>query len=198
MSQEIEIEFKNMLTKEEFHRLCESFAVTGFTEQVNHYFETPLFSLKETGSALRIRAKSGTYTLTLKQPAANGLLETHQIITKEEAERMMQTGEIVLGAVHDQLLSLQIPISQLNYYGRLATKRAEMIYENGTLVFDHSFYFQQDDYELEYEVQDEERGKQSFLQLLEQHHIPVRPTKNKVQRFFLAKQNASLGTSKER
>ncbi|GAA3329560.1 hypothetical protein GCM10020331_078120 [Ectobacillus funiculus] len=47
MSQEIEIEFKkNMLTKEEFHRLCESFAITTFIKQVNHYFETSSFFFK--------------------------------------------------------------------------------------------------------------------------------------------------------
>lgn len=191
MTQEIEIEFKNMLTKEEFHRLCESFAVTTFIKQVNHYFETPSFSLKKKGSALRIREKNGTYTVTLKQPAETGLLETHQSVTKQEADWMMETGTIIPGAVYDQLLSLHVPVGQLHYYGSLTTQRAEMLYENGTLVFDHSFYFHHDDYELEYEVQTEETGKKSFLHLLEQYNIPVRSTKNKVQRFFLAKQNAS-------
>lgn len=191
MSQEIEIEFKNMLTKEEFHRLCESFAITTFIEQVNHYFETSSFSLKEKSSALRIREKNGAYTITLKQPAVTGLLETHQTVTKQEAEWMMETGTMIPGAVYDQLLLLDIPVEQLQYYGSLTTQRAEMLYENGTLVFDHSFYFHHDDYELEYEVQTEETGKKSFLHLLAQYNIPVRPTKNKVQRFFLAKQNVS-------
>ncbi len=74
MTQEIEIEFKNIVTKEEFDTLCKSFSIEAFTKQVNHYFETPDFSLKEAGSALRIRHKGATYTLTLKQPAEIGLL----------------------------------------------------------------------------------------------------------------------------
>lgn len=53
---------------------------------MNHYFETPDFSLKEAGSALRIRHKGETYTLTLKQPAEIGLLETHQVVTEDEAK----------------------------------------------------------------------------------------------------------------
>lgn len=53
---------------------------------MNHYFETPNFSLKEAGSALRIRHKGETYTLTLKQPAEVGLLETHQVVTENEAK----------------------------------------------------------------------------------------------------------------
>ena len=52
MTQEIEIEFKNIVTEEEFNTLCKSFSIEGFTKQVNHYFETPSFSLKEAGSAL--------------------------------------------------------------------------------------------------------------------------------------------------
>ncbi|EJS52323.1 CYTH domain-containing protein [Bacillus cereus] len=189
MTQEIEIEFKNMVTEEEFQRLCTSFSIEEFTKQVNHYFETPQFSLKNTGSALRIRHKDGTYTFTLKQPAEIGLLETHQSITEKEAKLMMETNVIIQGIVMDQLQKLQIPVSSLTYMGSLTTERAETLFEGGTLVFDHSFYYNHDDYEIEYEVQDEEAGKAAFMSLLKQHTVPVRHTNNKVKRFFLAKQN---------
>ncbi|PEY36319.1 CYTH domain-containing protein [Bacillus cereus] len=189
MTQEIEIEFKNMVTEEEFQALCSAFSVTSFTKQVNHYFETPHFALKAAGSALRIRHKGGAYTLTLKQPAEIGLLETHQPVTEEEAKRMLETNQLITGSVLDQLHTLQIPDSTLSYMGSLTTERAETTYKDGTLVFDHSFYYNHDDYELEYEVQDEAAGKTNFLNLLNKYHIPVRHTKNKVQRFFLAKQN---------
>ena len=189
MTQEIEIEFKNIVTKEEFDTLCKSFSIEAFTKQVNHYFETPDFSLKEAGSALRIRHKGETYTLTLKQPAEVGLLETHQVITADEARLMMETNTIIQGAVVDQLHTLQIPVSALTYMGSLTTERAETLFKGGTLVFDHSFYYNHDDYEIEFEVQDEEAGKAAFIHLLKQHDIPIRHTNNKVKRFFLAKQN---------
>lgn len=189
MTQEIEIEFKNMVTEEEFQTLCKSFSIEAFTKQVNHYFETPHFSLKDTGSALRIRHKDGTYTLTLKQPAEIGLLETHQSVTEKEAQLMMETNTIIQGTVMDQLHKLQIPVSPLTYMGSLTTERAEILFEGGTLVFDHSFYYNHDDYEIEYEVQDEKTGKAAFIRLLKQHNVPVRHTNNKVKRFFLAKQN---------
>lgn len=159
MTQEIEIEFKNIVTKEEFDTLCKSFSIEAFTKQVNHYFETPDFSLKEAGSALRIRHKGATYTLTLKQPAEIGLLETHQVVTEDEAKMMMETNTIIQGAVVDQLHKLQIPVSALTYMGSLTTERAETLFKDGTLVFDHSFYYNHDDYEIEFEVQDEETGK---------------------------------------
>ncbi|PEV97418.1 CYTH domain-containing protein [Bacillus cereus] len=189
MTQEIEIEFKNMVTEEEFETLCKSFSIEAFTKQVNHYFETPHFSLKEAGSALRIRHKGETYTLTLKQPAEVGLLETHQVITEDEAKMMMETNTIIQGIVVDQLYKLQIPVSALTYMGSLTTERSETLFEGGTLVFDHSFYYNHDDYEIEFEVQDEESGKAAFINLLTKHNIPVRHTNNKVKRFFLAKQN---------
>lgn len=152
---------------------------------MNHYFETPNFSLKEAGSALRIRHKGETYTLTLKQPAEVGLLETHQVVTENEAKMMMETNVIISGAVMNQLCKLQIPVSALTYMGSLTTERAETLFEGGTLVFDHSFYYNHDDYEIEFEVQDEETGKAAFIHLLKQHNIPIRHTNNKVKRFSL-------------
>ncbi|WP_379969941.1 CYTH domain-containing protein [Ectobacillus sp. sgz5001026] len=186
MSQETEIEVKNLITKEEFETLCAFFSVTTFTKQVNHYFETKDQAIKDHGCALRIRFKHDTYILTLKQPLAIGLLETHQELTKDEAAQMMETGQIVEGQVATILKSMNIT-TPLTYYGRLTTERAEIKYKGGVLVFDHSFYFQEDDYELEYEV-DEEYKTEAFFQLLSHYKIPIRPTKNKVQRFFLAKQ----------
>ncbi|MCP8968320.1 CYTH domain-containing protein [Ectobacillus ponti] len=192
MKQNIEIEFKNMLTKEEFGKLCDAFAAANFVSQTNHYFETPDFALKERGSALRIRERNHTYTITLKQPAAVGLLETHQRISREELQQLLGGSPFPDGDVAHMLLSLGVDKSNLRYFGSLTTERAELPHEGGILVFDHSFYFGQDDYELEYEAADEAAGRQAFLSLLGQHGIPVRATQNKVQRFFLAKQKKGI------
>ena len=52
MHQEIEIEFKNLLTKEEFYLLCERFSLSeaDFIMQENHYFDSEDFALKNKGS----------------------------------------------------------------------------------------------------------------------------------------------------
>ncbi len=49
MTQEIEIEFKNLLTKSEFLKLSEALCMKkhDFKQQVNHYFDTKDFSLKQ-------------------------------------------------------------------------------------------------------------------------------------------------------
>ena len=59
MKQEIEIEFKNIITQEEFKQLLYTFSIKDedFITQENHYFDTETFSLKNNGCALRIRKK---------------------------------------------------------------------------------------------------------------------------------------------
>lgn len=48
MSQEIEIEFKNMLTKQEFKNIAAlQLTEKDFTDQKNHYFDTDSFALKQ-------------------------------------------------------------------------------------------------------------------------------------------------------
>jgi uncharacterized protein YjbK len=189
LSQEVEIEFKNLLTKEEYFSLLDYFKINEslFTFQENHYFDTNNFALKDRQSALRIRSKQGAYTLTLKTPLEEGLLETNQTLQKEEAEALLNDGISPFGEVNDRLQSLGIPTKQLHYFGTLTTKRAEIEYKNGLLVFDASFYMNVEDYELEYEVKDYNAGQKRFLSLLEERNIPTRKTENKVKRFYNAK-----------
>lgn len=186
MSQEIEIEFKNILTKDEFNQLKTHFTIhdSDFSLQENHYFDTPLFSLKNHGAALRIRQKQDHYVLTLKEPVDVGLLETHQLLSNKEAKYMMKTGLILDGSVKDQLVNLGIVPDQLTYFGSLVTDRAEKKVDEGLIVLDHSRYLSVEDYELEFEVKEKDIGKQAFLKILEELGIPIRPTKNKIRRFY--------------
>jgi uncharacterized protein YjbK len=191
VNQEIEIEFKNIVTEAEFSLLCEKFSIekAAFQKQINHYFDTDDFRLKKHGSALRIREKNNTFTLTLKQPNEVGLLETHQNLTKDEAEGALNFGKLPLGSIASQLEnSFQIDLSKCLYLGSLKTNRAEIPYLGGTLVFDHSFYFDVDDFEIEYEVKDEKKGKEVFENIFSKYKIPLRKTDNKIKRFFLMKQ----------
>lgn len=189
MSQEIEIECKNMLTTQEFEQLCSHFEIGGsdFTRQDNHYFDTPEFMLKNKGCALRIREKNNRSTLTLKQPYPDGLLETHQSLTGEQAEAAINGARLPDGEVIDLLSSMNIPVSSLKLLGTLSTKRAEFTYEDGLLVLDHSFYLDTEDYELEYESSERARGEKTFHDLLNTFGIPVRETDNKIRRFFTRK-----------
>lgn len=59
MAQEIEIELKQLLMKEEFEQLKQHFQLkdSDFHTQTNHYFDTPQFDIKSQFAALRMREK---------------------------------------------------------------------------------------------------------------------------------------------
>jgi uncharacterized protein YjbK len=185
-NQNIEIEFKNMLTKEEYELLLTHFQVgkEDLFEQENHYFDTSDFALKANHSALRIRKKKAEYELTLKQPHPDGLLETNKTLSKAESDDIFSTGKINDEQISSLLRNMNIDPASIIYFGSLRTIRAEKQIGNGLLVLDHSFYLKKEDYELEYEVSNREEGEIYFQKLLATLKIPVRKTKNKVRRFY--------------
>ncbi len=193
LSRNIEIEFKNILTKSEFTMLKTYFHLNddNFIKQENHYFDTPQFSLKDQSSALRIREKNGSFEMTLKQPVKNGLLETNQLLTSQQASNMIETGKLISGIVMEAIINMNINPNELQYFGTLTTERAEIPYKNGLIVLDFSYYLNTFDYEIEYEVNDYETGKQLFEDLLQKQNIPQRKTTNKIKRFYLQKQKLS-------
>lgn len=183
MAQEIEIELKQLLMKEEFEQLKQHFQLkdADFHTQTNYYFDTPQFDIKSQLAALRMREKDGHWVLTLKEPHEIGLLETHQTIAPPS---QFDDFELPEGEVADRLDHLNIQKDQIVYFGSLETSRAEKMIEEGLIVLDHSRYLTVEDYELEFEVSNLEIGKTAFSALLRKFHIPVRYTKNKVVRFY--------------
>lgn len=185
MTKNVEIEAKNLVTKEQFEQLCHIFSIGPklFQKQTNYYFDTNDFLLKEKLTALRIREKNEQYELTLKQPLEVGLLETNETITSQEARLMIERHIVPEGEVKRIIQSL-IDKEPLQLVGQLVTERAEIYYKGGTLVFDKSTYFNHTDYELEYEGTDEVHVENTFSQLLREHNIERRPAKNKIARLF--------------
>lgn len=187
--QHIEIEFKNLLTKEEYERLLHYFKVepTQIIPQANHYFETPDGHLKRAMSGLRIRQIGDYYECTLKEKSSqHGHLETNVEITKEQANAVLATGYFPFEEITTRLQAIGVPLDALHLFGSLQTNRVELPYDNGLLVLDHSKYLQREDYEVEYETSDEELGAISFKYLLAKHHIPERHTDKKIARFMNA------------
>lgn len=185
MAQEIEIEYKNLLTEVEFERLLREYPFPeNAMKQTNYYLETSDFALKEKGCALRVREKDDRYVLTLKEPHRQGLLETHDTLTEKEAHHILNGGTMEKKNVASRLYALNIPHSSLIYYGNLTTERRETEFDHALLVLDHSMYNGANDYELEVEAPTEAIGSHVFEQLLRQQRIQKRETPNKIKRFF--------------
>ncbi|HCE1191465.1 TPA: CYTH domain-containing protein, partial [Listeria innocua] len=186
MVKELEIEFRNLLTKEEYDRLIEDFRIKedDFFEQTNFYLDTADFGLKERNSALRIRKLETQYQLTLKTPEARGLMETTQILAADQATAITDGANIPVGPVRDTLKEIGINHEDLQVFGSLKTIRAEKDYKKGLLVFDKNFYGSISDFDLEYEVSDYDKGKEIFDKLLKEYQITNHPAENKVARFY--------------
>ncbi|ANU27775.1 CYTH domain-containing protein [Planococcus versutus] len=186
MTKELEIEFKNMLTKEEYIHLLEDFTHfhSGPLTQHNHYFDTDDFQLKKHHSALRIRQKNGRFECTLKIPAPVGHYEITDSLTEDQANAMLELDLFKADEVTVALETLNVPITKLKSIGTLTTHRVEFEYLDGLLVLDHSEYNDQEDFELEFEVSDAEHGQEQFSNLLKEKKIPERPAKKKIERFM--------------
>jgi len=183
--QEIEIEYKNLLTREEFTYLLESFPFPERSQrQVNYYFETKDLSLSKKKCALRIREKNAAYKLTLKQPHREGILETTDRLTKEEAFSWIEGEVIPKQHTTFQLKQLSISPSDLTYFGSLITERREVKYRDVLLILDYSTYNNNVDYELEIEAPNHEIGLIILDKLINKYNIQRKHTPNKIQRFF--------------
>lgn len=188
MSQEIEIEYKTLLTKEEFEEIKKSLPFpTHAVEQTNYYFETRQFHLKENRSALRIREKEGGYTLTLKEPHAEGILETHDSLLEEEFLNWINGKPIKKPNVAEQLRRLGVEMNDLVYFGSLKTERTTFEKHGILYMLDKSYYHGKVDYELEIEATTREEGWKAFTTILQRFDIPKRDSITKIERFFQEK-----------
>ncbi|MEK3887394.1 CYTH domain-containing protein [Bacillus sp. FSL K6-3431] len=189
MTKHIEIEFKNIVSQTNFYKIMETFQIKKehFFTQTNHYFDTFDFSIQNASAALRVRELPVGFEFTLKKPANIGLLEVNQNISKEDVLLLKTNAQIPDGEVKDELIRMNITMDNIHYFGSLTTNRAEINYKDGLLVFDHSFYLNKEDFELEYEVTDWAKGKVTFEQLMRELNIPFRSADNKIARFYSAK-----------
>ena len=93
MSKELEIEFKTLLTKDEYIKLCEKFKDCKRNLQINYYFDTSRFTLKASDIGLRVRMlDKDKYIVTLKRKKGYVLQEINENINKETFDQFLSTG----------------------------------------------------------------------------------------------------------
>ena len=193
MTKELEIEFKNLLTKEEYLKLLDYFNYSSEDafSQVNHYFDTKDFHLKHNRTALRIREKENYWECTLKKPAPVGKFEITDSLNKQQAESMLKLQSFDAPEVETELHELGIFWNDLQLIGSLTTNRIELEFLGGLLVLDHSTYLDQEDFEVEFEVTDAVEGQKQFTAFLMEQKIPTRKTLKKIARFMQAARAAN-------
>lgn len=191
MKQELEIEYKNLLNKDEYLRILDKEFMNLSSDhqiiQTNHYFDTSDQLLKKHQSAVRIRRLQTRNELTFKVPAQDFLMESNFSLDKIQTNLILDKKEFSLNEITDQKVDLKIPgltnQSILKHFNQFTTVRYEKQIGDHLIVLDQTT-FQNDvvDYELEVESSNPLAGKKFFDALLEKHSVPSRSTLPKIAR----------------
>jgi len=189
MPYNLEIEFKNLLSKDSFYKLTSVFNLqpSDFILQKNTYFDFNEI-LADQLMALRIREKLGEFTITLKQKAVqsqHAQIEITETFEHDINDLLNTPSEVLPKAIMNHLAMEQITLDKLVIIGKIETLRKEIDYQNGILCLDYNrFDSATEDYELEYEYESITDGETIFDNFLLQQNIPHKPTKNKIQRML--------------
>jgi len=168
MNTNLEIEYKVLLNKDAFDALVNAYPDARTYTQTNHYFTSPV--LKDKRMALRIREKNGAYEMTVKTAKVNGgRMEYNLDITKDTMDLAMN-GPFPDNDITAFLKSEGVIIKDITPLASLTTIRHDVILDHGTLSIDESFYEGAHDYEVEFEISDDQGPKQ-WADLCATHHI---------------------------
>ena len=166
MNKHVEKEYKMLVNKEQFDKLCSLYENLNFITQTNTYYDTVNGDIQKKKGAMRIRERNGRFLFTLKMRQENldGLCECECEVS-ENSIHALQSEEIVQLLHEYQIEAAIIPLTTL------VTKRAVVETENAELCFDISTYGNHTDYEIEYEWTKAHDGLTQFNQILAPIHL---------------------------
>ena len=185
---EIEKEFKNLLTKEQYDALANDYkeVFTKDVTQTNSYYDYEGL-LQEHKMALRIRIVEGKETgeITLKIPQSSlEVLEYTEVLPVDILNAYNHDKQFMLPtSLQEALEDNGITIQTVNQTALLTTHRLEgALSENEWLVLDESHYNGNIDFEMEMEVRSLELGEPVFLGILAKYNIVKRQAESKIKR----------------
>lgn len=185
---EIEKEFKNLLTKEQYEAIAGDYqsVFTKDITQTNSYYDYEGL-LQQHKMALRIRIVEGKETgeITLKIPQSSlEVLEYTEVLPVDILNAYNHDKQFTLPtSLQEALENKGITLQTVNQTTLLTTHRLEgALSENEWLVLDESHYNGKVDFEMEMEVRSLELGEPVFLGILEKYKIERRQAESKIKR----------------
>lgn len=183
---EKEIEFKNILLKEEYEKIKASHFQNDTPLKLdNYYIDNDQLTLINSHLMLRIRTENQVQTMTLKVPeSAHTVLEYSGHVDLDLTDQSPVEQDDVPSNIKDKLAELNISIDDLKIQGKLSTERLEKPYRSGLLVLDKADYLGNTDYELEFEAPDTASGQADITHILDKYDIVRREESVKSARFY--------------
>lgn len=172
-SNNIEIEAKVLLSQNDYVKIVNALHLSGkVVSQTNYYLDSADRILKHYGMILRIREVKNQFTLTLKAPMAEGLLEKNQVLGDAEAQRLIHENVFPEGDIHDFLGILHLPIKELKILAQLTTEREECSYKDTIIDVSKNTYSGKTDYELECDSDSAHKSQDTLRTLCEEVGVP--------------------------
>ena len=181
---EIEIEFKNLLTKDQYASLLEKYDLKNSEEIINKnfYYDDADESFKKIGAALRIRYTNKKTEMTLKVKGETQNVEIN-VPLDERYPKEPTVLPILPNEIIAELERMNVKIKTPMLIQKIETLRHEITLDEGLLVLDETTFINDVvDYELEFETKDYETGLIAFEKLLEKNNIDKNPAKPKIAR----------------
>lgn len=159
MVNNLETEYKLLVTKEQFEKLRNKYNELEYRTQINSYYDTKDSLMKEKKCSMRIREVNGEFIFTLKTPAHGSHME-HECLVSENSVEAFNDPEIMKLFDQYQLHGNYIKI------GECITQRAIYATPLAELCFDINEYRETIDYEIEYEIKESHDGVSAFNEIL--------------------------------
>ena len=154
MNENLEIEYKVTVTKEEYDRVLSRFTDVTVTVQTNHYFRAA-----GSDKVFRMRDFGDHVLFTHKKKASGGRLE-HEVVCAEVDPN--KAPEVL------EYLAREGMFPPFKEVGSLTTVRREVkLPKEADLCLDENHYGKITDYEIEYEITGYKGRKKNFRKILE-------------------------------
>lgn len=171
MNTNLEIEFKCLITKEQYESIKQDyFVAVDPIVQTNEYFVDSHHLLADNRYSLRVRHLANTYEFTLKKPQGFAKLELNEMLSEKTYQDLIDHRSFP-SFILTELEAIGVQLTDLSIYTALTTTRYQKPYLDGELFLDFSQYSGVVDYEIEYEASEQTQGKEDFINLLSHYGI---------------------------
>jgi uncharacterized protein YjbK len=180
MKENLEIELKCLLNKEQFECILGKMAFSSPKTQINTYYDTLESDLQKRFWMCRIREVKDTFEFTLKTPGDGGLNEFELILKQHDIHDPMIVDFFARLNIHPPLIAL----------GTTTTHRRKYVDEFGEWCLDVNVFDDVSDYEVEYELNEySPEAKQRFTDVLRLCNVEYSQAKTKFERMLTYKKD---------
>ncbi len=157
----IEREFKALLSKEQYEKICSLYEWDEVISQTNHYYDTSDLLLSERSITCRVRVIDGESFLQVKLPAGADF-------ARVELEKKL--GAAVPDVISADTLKALAKgycedFPEVRRLGALTTERRVKRFDGAEIDLDKNSYFGKTDFELEIEFTDEDFARGIFAEI---------------------------------